>query len=155
LNRQSAQVFLLRLFVELLEATDHCDPTKSDAIWKGSLEKALPRDQETLEEFARAVCVVLTDEVAELQAEWQVRLENVKDQDRVARYTDLLSRNLQAFEIAKSWVSLSIPLSSHGHSSIRYHSSSIPWYLAEPLQIAMALLLPLLPLPLVRRVQLL
>ena len=104
-HRRSAQVFLLRLFIELLEDTIHSDPTKSDAIWKPRLETALPEDYESFEQFIHEVYPVLTRKVAEEQAEWQVGIEYVDAHDLKERFEALLKRNLRAFDRVRDWVS--------------------------------------------------
>jgi len=105
-HRRSAQVFLLRLFVELVKDTQQDNPYHSDAIIHSRLAASLPQAWTTSLDFAQEMRGILTTAVAEHQAHWQMSLEG--DHHSEHRFGSLVARNEAAFESALEWVSKSL-----------------------------------------------
>lgn len=106
-GRLNAQVFLLRLFVELVVKASQFDTSRSDALWRPRLESAVTKDFNDLNHFAQEVNDEFTEAVIQRlsknQAIWQIQYE--ADQPYDHRLHQLMTRNIQAFWYAKEWVS--------------------------------------------------
>ena len=99
-NRRSAQVFLLRLFVELLLETRQYVIHESDAVWCPRLWAALPTLYPSLPDFATIVDSWDVKELADEQALWQTFIAGNNVYSR-----NILERNKRAFDCVQTWAS--------------------------------------------------